>query len=107
MIPLHLFHFYQDWNYIIEDSNSKLIIAANEAIFEKVKSYVGNVGKVESIICLDTMDDREESYNRWMNLVEGEEPIPAIQPSPTDLAVIIYTSGTTGNPKVIHTCTHS
>lgn len=96
----------QDWAYIIEDSSSKLVIAASVAIRDKVKKYVGKVGRVESIICLDATDDSEESYDRWMNLVDEEKPVSAIQPSPTDLAVIIYTSGTTGNPKVIYSCCH-
>ena len=90
----------KDWTYIIDDSSSKLVIAANESIYDKVKHYVGKIGKVQRLLCLDIPDDHEESYNRWMGLVEEEEAVPPIQPSPEDLAVIIYTSGTTGNPKV-------
>jgi long-subunit acyl-CoA synthetase (AMP-forming) len=29
----------KDWRYIITDSNSKLIIAANEAIYQKVTIF--------------------------------------------------------------------
>ena len=67
-----------------------------------MQEYIGRVGRVESVMCLDAAHDRRESYYRWMNLVEEEEPVPVIQASPEDLAVIIYTSGTTGNPKVMN-----
>lgn len=99
IVPMYEAQLEKDWTYIIDDSSSKLVIAANESIYDKVKHYVGKIGKVQRVLCLDIPDDREESYNRWMRLVEEEEAVPPIQPSPEDLAVIIYTSGTTGNPK--------
>jgi long-subunit acyl-CoA synthetase (AMP-forming) len=34
----------KDWHYILGDSDSKLLIVATEAIYEKVKDYVGKVG---------------------------------------------------------------
>jgi long-subunit acyl-CoA synthetase (AMP-forming) len=33
----------KDWHYILGDSDSKLLIVATEAIYEKVKDYVGKV----------------------------------------------------------------
>lgn len=38
----------KDWHYILEDSGSKLVIAATEAIYEKVKNYPGKVSPVQS-----------------------------------------------------------
>jgi 16S rRNA U516 pseudouridylate synthase RsuA-like enzyme len=76
----------KDWHYILGDSDSKLLIVATEAIYEKVKDYVGKVGaallnlqrcsmqiyslyppysqigKVQSIICLDAPADKPYSY---------------------------------------------
>ena len=51
--------------YIIEDSEAKVIIAANEKIFSKVNAYVGKVGKVASCLCLDTDHEYLYSYQRW------------------------------------------
>lgn len=33
----------KDWKYIIEDSDSKVLVVATEAIYNKVKDYVGKV----------------------------------------------------------------
>jgi long-subunit acyl-CoA synthetase (AMP-forming) len=33
----------KDWQYILEDSDSKLLIVATEAIYEKCKDYPGKV----------------------------------------------------------------
>ena len=38
----------KDWRYIITDSNSKLIIAANEAIYQKV--IISHAGAVSFMI---------------------------------------------------------
>ena len=101
IVPMYEAQMEKDWRYIITDSNSKLIIAANEAIYQKVVSYAGTVGNVESIICLDAAS-REllYCYHRWMELVDKEVPVPPYPSiTPQHIATIIYTSGTTGNPK--------
>ena len=33
----------KDWKYILEDSDSKVLVVATEAIYEKCKDYPGKV----------------------------------------------------------------
>jgi long-chain acyl-CoA synthetase len=89
----------KDWEYVINDSESKLLIVANEKIYKKTKHFVGKIGVLESILCLDSSEDYLYSYQRWMNLVDKKPSIPKKQVDENEIATIIYTSGTTGNPK--------
>lgn len=99
IVPMYEAQLEDDWKHIISDSDSKLIVAATEKIYNKVKNYVGTVGVVESAMCMDCDESHEHSYKHWMKKVENEEPVAIINPSPDDLMTIIYTSGTTGKPK--------
>ncbi len=99
IVPMYEAQLESDWRYIIEDSDTKLVVAANERIYNKVKEYVGTVGKVEAAISLDCDEALPHSYKHWMAKVADEEAVEMIHPSEDDLMTIIYTSGTTGKPK--------
>lgn len=99
IVPMYEAQSEKDWRFIVNDSDSKLIIAATDSIYQTVKGYIGNVGNVQNVLVLDAHEDLLNSYSRWMRTVENEEPIAAIPLKPDDVATIIYTSGTTGNPK--------
>lgn len=64
LVPMYEAQLDKDWKYIIEDSDAKLIIAGTEAVYQRTKSFVSNVGKVESIICFDSPEDQPHSYKR-------------------------------------------
>lgn len=99
IVPMYEAQAEKDWRFIVNDSDSKLIIAATDSIYQTVKGYIGNVGNVQNVLVLDAHEDLLNSYSRWMRTVENEEPVPAIPLKKDDVATIIYTSGTTGNPK--------
>ena len=99
LVPMYEAQLKKDWEFIIKDSDSKLVIVANEKIYDQTKNFIGTLGKVQSILTLDTNAEYMYSYSHWMKLVDKEEPIPPLKMSPDELAVIIYTSGTTGVPK--------
>ena len=99
LVPMYEAQMEKDWKYIINDSDAKVIIAASDAIYNQTKTYIGTVGKVESVLCLDSDPRYLHSFKRWMDLVKNETPIPTTLTSEDHIAVIIYTSGTTGNPK--------
>ncbi len=42
----------KDWKYIIEDSDSKVLVVATEAIYNKVKDYVGKVRTCSTVHCI-------------------------------------------------------
>lgn len=89
----------KDWKFIIENSGAKMILVANDKIYDKVKGYVGTVGQVHSVLSFDASEDYLHSYKKWMNMASKEADIPPAHISENDVAVLIYTSGTTGKPK--------
>ncbi len=95
-----------DWRFIVEDSDAKILVVATQAIYDKVKDYIGKVGKVESVVVFDPADVKSvQGYQRWMDLVDGEAPSEAAQGITAEhLCTIIYTSGTTGRPKGVELC---
>ena len=89
----------KDWRYIIEDSGASILLVSTDKIFEKTSPYVGSVGHIRAVLCMDASEDLLISYKRWMKSVENERPVPGLAVVPNDLCAIIYTSGTTGKPK--------
>ncbi len=84
----------KDWRYIIEDSDSKLIVVANKRIYDMVKDYPGKVGKVEKVMCIDDIGDGASYYE----LLAKHKETPTVPPLSTltkdHVSFIIYTSGT-------------
>ena len=109
VVPMYEAQLEKDWKYIVDDSDAKLLIVANEKIFVKCQNQLlGSCKNLRAILSFDADDTYLHSYKRWMKLVEKENPFPAFKvDNPADhLATIIYTSGTTGNPKGVE-LTHS
>ena len=52
-----------DWKYIVNDSDAHLLVVATEAIYEKVKSYPGTIGKVKHVLCLNAEEDKPYSFH--------------------------------------------
>jgi long-chain acyl-CoA synthetase len=99
LVPMYEAQQEKDWRYIINDAGAKLLLVANEKIYEKTKNYVGELGNLRAIMSFDSPPDLMHSYQRWMTAVENEAAVPAIESKLDDVVVLIYTSGTTGNPK--------
>ncbi|MFP4596932.1 MAG: AMP-dependent synthetase/ligase [Persicimonas sp.] len=88
----------KDWKFIIEDSDAKIVLVADQDIYEKVQDFKEDVEGLEHIVFFDGAKDHEDYYG---NLIEDGKanPTPAVHPKADELATFIYTSGTTGNPK--------
>jgi long-chain acyl-CoA synthetase len=99
LVPMYEAQLEADWKFIINDSDAKMALVANERIYDKVSTYIGNVGKLESVLSFDCDEQFMHSYHRWMKLVENEPEIPVVSLRPSEISTIIYTSGTTGKPK--------
>jgi hypothetical protein len=41
----------KDWQYILKDSDAKVLVAATEAIYEKCKDYPGKVSDLVLVFC--------------------------------------------------------
>lgn len=106
-VPMYEAQLEKDWEYIIQDSGSKVVLVANEKIYEKTLKYLGKLGNLQSMLCFDVNESTTYSYKHWMDLVAKEPPRAVSDVSPQDLAVIIYTSGTTGKPKGVKLSHHN
>ncbi len=43
IVPMYEAQLEKDWKYVVNDSDSKVVIASTEAIYEQVKDYAGKV----------------------------------------------------------------
>ena len=66
VVPMYEAQREKDWRYIVNDSESKLVVVANDSIYEKTKGYINNVGKVKRIISFDTSQEYLHSYKRYV-----------------------------------------
>ena len=100
-VPMYPTITVEDYQYIFEHAEVKMIFAADQELIEKVKTATAslNIGYIYSF-------DKVEGVDHWRRVLE-ENPdgdlsevqklMDGVQPS--DLLTIIYTSGTTGRPK--------
>jgi len=96
--PMYEAQLPEDWEYITRDSGTKVLIVANQEIYEKTRPMLETIDTLERVIFFDGEPGHADSYH---NLLEGGRKSPAevIYPKADDLAGFIYTSGTTGKPK--------
>jgi long-chain acyl-CoA synthetase len=96
--PMYEAQMPKDWKYICEDSDAKILLVANQDIYERIYSFVDELDALEHIIYFDGDTEHEDYFG---NVLEDgrANPTPAVHPDSDQLATFIYTSGTTGNPK--------
>jgi long-chain acyl-CoA synthetase len=104
-VPMYPTLTIDDFTYIIEHSEAKLIFVANEELHQKVNQAIKPIRNLDSskIYTFDRLDTAQ--YWRQVSELGAEKgnrkELEAIQKNikPEDLFTIIYTSGTTGRPK--------
>ena len=97
-VPMYEKQLPQDWKFILEDSGSKICIAATQKIYEQLKELQPQIETLDRIFCFELPNEHEDSYNTLLS-VGKDSPVEAILPDGEDTAGFIYTSGTTGKPK--------
>jgi len=96
--PMYEAQMLKDWKYILNDSSAKVLLVANEAIYEQTLPLVDEIDTLERVIYFDGKPDHNDAYEAL--LVHGEHnPADLVYPDVGDICGFIYTSGTTGNPK--------
>ena len=96
--------------YILNDSETKLIFVEDQMQLEKIKSILESCKKIEKIVVMDNSYEGSDNYIQNLNtffIVDKEfirkegvifrDMIHKSQEE--DLVTLIYTSGTTGTPK--------
>lgn len=96
--PMYEVQTPKDWKYIIEDSGSKVLLVANQKIYEKCVGFIKELDSLERVIFFDGPSDHEDAYAKWLSFGK-DHPAAITHPEPKDICGFIYTSGTTGNPK--------
>ena len=103
-VPMYPTITVEDFRYIFEHSESKLIFVSNQEIYQKAKAAAKLLpaGSIKAIYTFENVENAphwetllpEASKASMAQLLEIQEKI-----QPEDLFTIIYTSGTTGKPK--------
>ena len=101
-VPIYPTMTAQDYNYILNHSESKLCFVSNEELYLKVNSIKSEVPSLQAIYTFEQVAGAEH----WTKLFALAESVPqskvndlARNVREEDMATIIYTSGTTGLPK--------
>jgi long-chain acyl-CoA synthetase len=89
---------FKEWKFIIENSKSKVLLAANSEIFEATKDLPNEIETLEHVIDLSGSESDPKTF-RGLLKTGRSNPVPSEKPEPDDPMGLIYTSGTTGNPK--------
>ncbi len=87
--------------FILKDSEAKMIFVSNKELLDKVLSVAGRIPSLQNIYTFDEIEGAEN----WKALLTDEpfllKKVSEVKAtiSPKHVATIIYTSGTTGIPK--------
>jgi long-chain acyl-CoA synthetase len=99
-VPMYESQLAEEWEFIANDCDAKILLVATRAIFDKTRDFVGRLPSLKHLVLLD--DDANvsgEGTSTYRALVESGKVSPLVVPLPSDVAGFIYTSGTTGAPK--------
>jgi long-chain acyl-CoA synthetase len=110
LAPIYPTISVNELQFILNDSQAKVIFVNDEDLFLKVKSIKETVPSLQHIFTLEHVPNA--IY--WKDCLQSATPerLNAIEQlsskiSPSDLATIIYTSGTTGTPKGVMLSHHN
>jgi long-chain acyl-CoA synthetase len=101
-VPIYPTISKEDYEYVLNHSDSIYCFVSDESILEKLNAIKGNT-KLKYVYTFDDITDE----NSWKDVLElGEDESNQLEVEarkdnvgPEDLATLIYTSGTTGRPK--------
>lgn len=97
-VPMYEAQHTEEWEFIVDDCGGKVLIAANRAIFGKVKALPEKISSLKHVLCLEGEASDATSFAHLLE--EGKKSqVEPIFPESSELAGLIYTSGTTGKPK--------
>ncbi len=108
-VPLYPTLTASQVEYILENSECKIVVVSNQYQLNKVLKIRDNVKSLQTVIVMNEMQTTEKNVLSMSTVVErGKENqtkhadiLEKTRQSigPEDILTIIYTSGTTGNPK--------
>ncbi len=108
-VPIYPTQHVDQVRYILENSETKVLIVSTQAQLKKVLSIRDGLGSLKQIVVVDGESDAAHGVKSFAEVEEigrqrfakdpktFDERIATVQPG--DLITLIYTSGTTGTPK--------
>ncbi|WP_296385811.1 AMP-dependent synthetase/ligase [Winogradskyella sp.] len=101
-IPIYPTICAEDYEYVLNHSESIYCFVSDEEVLEKVKKVQANTA-VKEVYSFDHIEGCKH-YSELFELGKDQSNQPEVEArknavKPNDLATIIYTSGTTGRPK--------
>jgi len=88
----------EDWHYITNDCEAKVLFASTKEIYQKVLPLIGKTPHLKHVVCIDKKVDGGLSFDGLLEIGLAH-PVDSVYPDKNDPMGLIYTSGTTGNPK--------
>ena len=106
-VPIYTSLVPEQIKYIVNDSDTKVVVCSDLSIWEKVKSVKDKMKNVEYFLIMGDEAPKgtvllSEVIERGKKVKEKDPGLfekSALEIKPNDTASIIYTSGTTGTPK--------
>ena len=102
-VPMYPTISAEDYEYILNHSESQYVFVSDIEVYEKLKSIKANVPLLKEVYSYNDIDGCK-SWKEVLELGADNSNQDVVEDrknnvSTTDLATIIYTSGTTGRPK--------
>ena len=110
-VPAYTTYTDNDYKYLIEDCEPKIVIASNNDILKKLNTTINEKNFIKKIITFDEVEkayhnlniDDKEKYLDFNSIIKNDlsekDKIQNLNLKRSSAACIIYTSGTGGNPK--------
>ena len=98
IVPMYEKQNAKEWDFIIRDSEAKVLLVANEGIAKKGAAHFDAIESLQHVVNLSGAESEAGSFAA-LCAHGAANPVDAADPAPSDLCGFIYTSGTTGNPK--------
>lgn len=93
-VPMYEVQKIDDWNFILRESNAKMLFVSNASIKKQIEDL--KLPNLKHILVIEPTAG-EKSVD---DIIDAEEDLLEAQDvQPEDIADILYTSGTTGMPK--------
>jgi long-chain acyl-CoA synthetase len=97
-VPMYEAQLDKEWEYILGDSESKVVLVANAGIEKRIRQFAGNLPVLSHIVNFEGAACEPNSYAALVAHGTSHPAAPVV-PEDADIATLIYTSGTTGSPK--------
>ncbi len=102
-VPIYPTISQEDYEYVLNHSESVLCFVSDDEVYEKVKNIQANVPSLKEVYSFNDVSGCK-SWNEVLELGKddsNQEEVEKLMASvkEDDLATLIYTSGTTGRPK--------